>query len=91
MKEPKMPNKTEILKCDAANPETLAQHLVSLGERDLTRPVQYTALARILAAYLPATVTLEQRSPRSVIYAHVQTPDDEQQFRVDHAGNVTFC
>lgn len=85
-----MPNKTVVLTCDATTPVTLTQQLVTLAERNLTRPVQYMALARVLASYLPAAITLEQRSPRSVIYAHVRTPDDEQRLRVDHAGNVTF-
>jgi hypothetical protein len=85
-----MPPRQHILTAFAHTQEQLAHALVVIAEDNRTRPAQYVSLLNILAAYLPATITLDQRTPRGVITANVVMGDEVHRLTVNHRGIVSY-
>jgi len=85
-----MPPRQHILTTFAYTPEMLAHALVAIAEDNRTRPAQYVSLLNILAAYLPATITLDQRTPRGVITANIVMGDEVHKLTVNHRGIVSY-
>ena len=85
-----MPPRQHILATFAHTQEQLAHALVVIAEDNRTRPAQYVSLLNILAAYLPATITLDQRTPRGVITANVVMGDEVHRLSVNHRGRVSY-
>ena len=85
-----MPPRQHILTTFAHTQEQLAHALVVIAEDNRTRPAQYVSLLNILAAYLPATITLDQRTPRGVITANIVMGDEVHRLTVNHRGIVSY-
>jgi hypothetical protein len=85
-----MPPRQHILTAFAHTQEQLAHALVVIAEDNRTRPAQYVSLLNILAAYLPATITLDQRTPRGVITANIVMGDEVHRLTVNHRGIVSY-
>jgi hypothetical protein len=89
-KDSPMPPRQHILTAFAHTQEQLAHALVVIAEDNRTRPAQYVSLLNILAAYLPATITLDQRTPRGVITANIVMGDEVHRLTVNHRGIVSY-
>ena len=85
-----MPPRQHILTTFADTPEMLAHSLVVIAEDNRTLPAQYVSLLNILAAYLPATITLDQRTPHGVITANIVMGDETHRLTVNHRGRVSY-
>jgi len=85
-----MPPRQHILTAFAHTQEQLAHALVVIAEDNRTRPAQYVSLLNILAAYLPATITLDQRTPHGVITASIVMGDETHRLSVNHRGRVSY-
>jgi hypothetical protein len=85
-----MSPRQHILTTFAYTPEMLAHALVAIAEDGRTLPAQYVSLLNILAAYLPATITLDQRTPRGVITANIVMGDETHRLSVNHRGRVSY-
>ena len=85
-----MPPRQHILTAFAHTQDQLAHALVVIAEDNRTRPAQYVSLLNILAAYLPAAITLDQRTPRGVITANIVMGDEVHRLTVNHRGIVSY-
>ena len=61
----------------------------ALSRLDITRN-QFVALNRVVASYLPATVTLEQRTPKSVVTVTITNQDATYRLRVTNRSKVAL-
>ena len=61
----------------------------ALASLDVTRN-QFVALHKTIASYLPASVTLYQRTPKSVVTATVRNHDATYRFRVTNRSKVAL-
>ena len=61
----------------------------ALTELPLTR-TQFVVLNRHIASYLPATVTLDQRTPKSVVTVTIANDAATYRLRVNNRAKVTM-
>lgn len=61
----------------------------ALSRLDITRN-QFVALNRVVASYLPATVTFEQRTPKSVVTVTITNKDATYRLRVTNRSKVAL-
>lgn len=72
-----MADRQIIARANVATAYDLAQTLAAVVEDGRITSAQFRALAGALAGYLPARITLDQRTPKGAVYAHVITPGGE--------------
>ena len=61
----------------------------ALASLDVTRN-QFVTLHRTIASYLPAIVTMEQRTPKSVVTVTLRNHDATYKFRVNNRSKVSL-
>lgn len=85
-----MPKRETIADALAPTQYALARILQDVLEDGRLTPPQFRMLAAALAGYVPAHVTLEQRSPKGVTYATIRTEDDTFLLTVNHRAHLHY-
>ena len=83
-----MPKREAIAAANVATAYDLAQTLAAVVEEGRITSAQFRALAGALAGYLPARITLDQRTPKGAVYASIRTAEDTFALTVDHRAHL---
>jgi len=82
-----MPKQIAII--NAAQIENAFQLQDAISKLDVTRN-QFVALNRVVLSYLPAIVTMEQRTPKSVVTITIANNDATYRLRVTNRSKVAL-
>ena len=85
-----MPARQTIAAADAPTTYALAQLLHGLAEQGRITPAQFCALSASVGGYVPAHVTMEQRTPKGALYVTVRTDDDVTHLSVSNRAAVQY-